>query len=76
MQALLPLLLPLIPQLIAAIPKVTSGVESLIAFIASIRTAAKQTEAWTPEMELAFTEQLIARSQDKSWQTDAERKTE
>jgi len=72
MEALLPLLLPLVPQLVSAIPMVTTGVKSLIAFIASIRSAAMQAGAWTPAMESAFIEALIADSLNEASLTDAE----
>jgi ABC-type phosphate transport system permease subunit len=72
MGALLTILLPLLPQLLAAIPNITSGVEGLIAFIASIRSTAKQTGQWTNEMETAFVESLLVYANSRAWKTDAE----
>ena len=65
-------IIALLPQLIALIPSVTTGVSSLIKFISEIRTAAKQTGAWPPELEAQFTDALIAVSQSDAWKTDAE----
>lgn len=72
MQAILAIVLPFIPQLIALIPKMTSGVSELVAFIGSVRIAAKQSNQWTPEMESAFLESLIAYGGSHPWKTDAE----
>ena len=64
-------ILALLPSIISMIPTVTTGVENLIAFIGSIRTAAQQTGEWTPALELAFTEALIAKGSSKAWTPDA-----
>ena len=65
-------LLALLPSLIQLIPTITTGISSLIAFIASIRSAAKQAGAWTPELETAFIDALIAKSSSDAWKTDME----
>jgi hypothetical protein len=65
-------ILPLLPGLIALIPTITTGLSSLIAFIASIRTAAKQTSEWTPELEALFVNALIAKASTDAWKTDSE----
>lgn len=68
----MPALLLLLPQLIALIPTITTGVGSLISFIASIRTAAQQTGEWTPALETAFVNAVIAKASTNAWKTDAQ----
>lgn len=65
-------LLALLPQIIALIPTITSGVSDLISFIASVRLAAQQSQSWTPELETAFLNSLIEKGKSKAWQTDRE----
>lgn len=66
----MPAIIAIIAQLIPLIPSLTVGVESLIAFIASIRTAAQQSGEWTPELEKAFLDALLARSTSPAWRPD------
>lgn len=61
----------LLPQILLAIPKVEVGVESLIAWVQSLRTAAQQSGDWTAEQEAAFLESLIARRTDRAYLPDA-----
>lgn len=68
----MPALLLLLPQLIALIPTVTTGIGSLIAFIAAIRTAAQQSGEWTPSLEQSFVNAVIAKASTGEWQTDAQ----
>jgi hypothetical protein len=65
-------IIALMPGLIALIPTISTGISSLIAFIAAIRTAAKQTSEWTPEIEALFVNALIAKASTDAWKTDAE----
>jgi len=65
-------ILAALPGIIKLIPIVTEGASNLIAFIASIRTAAKQTSEWTPELEAAFIDALIAKASTDAWKTDKE----
>jgi hypothetical protein len=65
-------LLALLPQLIALIPVVSTGVGDLIAFISSIRTAASQTSQWTPALEAQFVNALIAKGSTNAWMTDSQ----
>ena len=65
-------LLALLPGLIQLIPVISTGVGQLIAFISSIRTAAQQTGTWTPALEAAFVDALIAKGSTDAWKTDAE----
>lgn len=62
----------LIPQLIALIPTISTGVGSLISFISSIRSAAQQSGEWTPEMEKSFVDTVIAKASSDAWKTDAQ----
>ena len=63
-------LIALLPQIIALIPVVTTGVQQLIAFIESIRGAAQQTGEWTDAMEKAFVDELLARAKTPAYQPD------
>ncbi len=68
----MPALIALVPQLIALVPVVETGVGSLIKFIGEIRTAAMQTGEWTAEHEKTFLDALVARNSKAEWKTDAE----
>jgi hypothetical protein len=65
-------IIALLPQLIALIPTISTGVSNLITFIASVRTAATQTGDWTPALEAQFVAALIASGSSHAWQTDAQ----
>ena len=65
-------ILALLPGLIGLIPTISTGLSSLISFIAAIRTAANQTKEWTPELEKLFVDALIAKSSTDAWKTDSE----
>lgn len=65
-------ILLLLPQLIALIPQIGTGVGQLIAFIAAIRSAAQQTSQWTPELESLFVNTLITKASTDAWKTDAQ----
>lgn len=64
-------ILPIIAQLLPLLPSLTTGVGQLIGFIGSIRAAAQQSGEWTPELEKAFVDALIARNTDPAWRPDA-----
>lgn len=63
-------LLALVPGVLAAIPSMTTGVQQVIALIAAIRTAAIQDGTWTPELDSAFLNALLATKTDPAWQPD------
>ena len=65
-------LLALLPGLISLIPTISTGIQHLIAFIATIRTAAQQSGEWTPALEAQFVDALIAKGSTDAWKTDAE----
>ena len=65
-------ILALLPQLIALIPLISTGVGELIAFISKIRSAAQQTSQWTPELEAAFINAVLAKGSTDAWKTDAQ----
>jgi len=65
-------ILALLPGLIGLIPTITTGLSSLIAFIAAIRTAAQQSNEWTPALEKLFVDSLILKASTNAWKTDAE----
>ena len=62
--------LALLPLILQYLPTVTVGIEHLIAWISGVRTAAKQSGEWTPEMETDFLEALIATKNDPAYQPD------
>jgi len=68
----MPAILALLPQLIALIPTISSGVGDLIKFIGAVRGAAQQSSEWTPELEKAFLDSLIAKASTTAWKTDSE----
>lgn len=63
--------LALLPLILQYLPTVTVGIEHLIAWITNLRTAAKQANMWTPELETAFLEALILTKTDAAYQPDA-----
>ena len=63
-------ILLLLPQLIALIPTVTTGVGALINFIAQIRNAAQISGEWTPALEASFVNAVIAKASTDAWKTD------
>lgn len=65
-------ILLLVPQLIALIPAITTGAGALINFIAQIRSVAQQTGEWTPALEKAFVDAVIAKASTDAWKTDAQ----
>lgn len=68
----MPALITLLPQILALIPSITTGFTAFINWIASLRTALKQSGEWTPEMEEAFINGLIQRARtDPAYQPDA-----
>jgi hypothetical protein len=59
--------LALAQVLIPMIPTITTGVEHIIAFIESVRTAAKQTGVWTDTMESDFRGSLMVIGKDPAY---------
>lgn len=55
---------------IALLPYVETGVTEFIAWLQKIRTAAQQTDEWTPEQDAAFTAALEAKKNDPRYQPD------
>ena len=54
------LALAIIQILIPLIPAIGGDISSLVAWISSVRTAAKQTGAWTDAMDQTFRAAVIA----------------
>jgi hypothetical protein len=54
--------------LIPMLPTITTGVEHLIAFIMSVRTAAKQTSEWTDKIESDFRGSLLVMGKESAYQ--------
>ena len=63
-------ILALLPGVIALIPTISSGVQSIIALVNSIRKAAQQSGEWTPDLDRQFMDALIATATDPKWQSD------
>lgn len=64
--------LALAQALIAALPTISVGVTHLIDWIGAVKKAAQQNAAWTPEMEQAFVNALLATKNDPAYQPDPE----
>lgn len=62
----------LIPVVIANLPAIIALGQSGFNFVVSLRAAAQQTGEWTPAMETAFLNALIADGESRAWKTDAE----
>ena len=60
--------LPLAQILIPMLPTIGTGVENIISFIGSVRTAAKQTGEWTDAMEANFRGALLVMGRDPAYQ--------
>jgi hypothetical protein len=63
--------LALASTIIAALPTIEGDISGLISWIGSVRSAAKQSAQWTPELETDFLEALLASAKTKAWQPDA-----
>lgn len=64
-------ILALLPSLISLIPTIGAGITNLISFIEGVRTAAQQAAEWTPDLEAAFVNALIARAKSQAWLPDS-----
>lgn len=60
-----------LPTILALIQVAVPGVESLIAWVASLRASATPTGAWTAQMESDFLNSLVAMSKSHAWTPDA-----
>ena len=67
-----PALIAILPQLISALPQVTTGFMDLFNFIRTVRTAGKPTGEWSAEMEAKFNEALLERVTMTAYLTDAQ----
>lgn len=63
-------ILALLPGILSMLPTITTGVEKLVALIGSIRGAAQQSGEWTPDLESAFLNALLATKTDPAYQPD------
>ena len=63
----MPFALALAQVLIPMLPTITTGVEHVISFIGSVRTAAKQTGEWTDDMETKFRGSLLVLGRDPAY---------
>lgn len=53
-----------------ALPFITTGIPELIAWIETLRTAAKQTAEWTDAQDQAFVQALYTTTQDPRYAPD------
>ena len=60
----------LIQLAIAILPLVETAVPEFIAFINSLRSAAQQSNQWTPDQEAAYRAALLAKTGDPAYQPD------
>jgi hypothetical protein len=63
--------LSLLPVILQYLPQVTVGVENLISWIASVRSAAQQSGEWTPALEAQYRASLFATTNDPAYAPDA-----
>ena len=63
-------ILALLPQIIGLIPTIAVGVKEIVSFVEGVRSAAQQSSEWSPELEKAFMDALIARAKSDAWKTD------
>lgn len=57
--------------ILAMLPTITTGAEHLFQFVDRVRTAAQQSEEWTPEMEAAFQRELLRKARAPESLTDS-----
>ena len=55
---------------LAILPLVETGVPEFIAWINSLRSAAQQSNEWTPAQEAAYRAALLAKTGDPAYQPD------
>jgi len=60
----------LIPIVIAALPMIQTGVTEFIAWLETLRSAAKQAGEWTDEQDAAYLAALRAKLGDPAYQPD------
>jgi hypothetical protein len=58
----------LVQVLLPMLPTITTGVDHLISFIVSVRTATKQTGEWTAEIETKFRGTLLLLGKESAYQ--------
>jgi hypothetical protein len=63
-------LVTLIPLLIQYAPTVEAGAVHFYNWLTSVRTAAQQSDEWTPAAEASFQDYLLTRSAAPAWQPD------
>jgi len=63
-------ILALLPGILSLLPTIVTGAEKIIALIGSIRAASQQSGEWTPELEAAFLNALLATKTDPAYQSD------
>jgi hypothetical protein len=56
--------------IIPLLPSIEGDISHLIAWISGVRTAAKQTGAWTAELDMKFRTCLLASGQDPNYSHD------
>ncbi len=57
-------------MIIPLLPQIGGDIASLINWINSIRSAAQQSGEWTPAMDQAYHQALIAAGQTPAWKPD------
>lgn len=56
--------------LLPLLPSITTGAAELWKFITTVRTAAQQSNEWTPALETAYQQALLATANDPAYQPD------
>lgn len=67
----MPAALALAQIIIPLLPTIAGDIAHLVAWIQSVRSAAKQSGEWTVEMDQSFRNALIATGREEAYQLDA-----
>lgn len=59
-----------LPVILELISKLTPGFMHLLNWVVQVRALARQSAAWTPELEEAFIQSLIATKTNPAYQPD------
>lgn len=65
-----PAIIASLPAILDLISKMAPGFAHLINYVSTVRTVLKQSEEWTPELESAFVESLLATKTDPAYRLD------
>ena len=64
-------ILAVLPTILQLVPLAVTASQSFMNWVVGLRASAQATKEWTPELEAAFVNWLIALATSRAWQTDA-----